>query len=62
MANEPNTDEWTPTITPRRMLSYEQLRAEGVSNELAAELVFGEGQGKTVLMAMIDAARNGMKS
>ena len=62
MANEPVTDEWVPTITPRRMLSFEQLKAEGVSPELAAELVFGAGQGKTVLMSMVDAVRNGIQS
>jgi hypothetical protein len=61
LANEPVTDDWVPTITPRRMLSFEALKAEGVSQELAAELVFGEGQGKTVLMSMVDAARNGIK-
>ena len=58
MANEPDNDQWTPTITPRRMLSYEALVSQGVNAALAAELVFGEGQGKTVLMAMVDAARN----
>jgi len=58
MANEPDNDIWTPTQMPRRFLAFEHLRAEGISDELAAELVFGEGQGKTVLMAMIDAARN----
>jgi MoxR-like ATPase len=58
MQNEPDNDEWTPAITPRRMLAFDHLRNEGVSDELAAELVFGEGQGKTVLMAMIDATRN----
>jgi MoxR-like ATPase len=62
MANEPSADDWTPAITPRRMLSFEQLKAEGVSQELAAELVFGEGQGKTVLMSMVDAMRNGMRA
>jgi len=58
MKNEPDTDLWTPAQTPRRFLAFEHLRSEGVSDELAAELVFGEGQGKTVLMAMIDAQRN----
>lgn len=58
MANEPDTDDWTPTQTPRRFLSFEHLRAQGLSDALAAELVFGAGQGKTVLMAMIDAQRN----
>jgi MoxR-like ATPase len=62
MANEPNTDDWAPSITPRRMISFEHLRAEGVDDQLAAELVFGEGQGKTILMALIDAARNGLKA
>lgn len=58
MANEPDTETWTPTISPRRMLSFEFLRKGGVSDKLAAEIVFGEGQGKTVLMALVDAARN----
>jgi len=58
MANDPDPDEWVPTQTPRRFLAFENLRAQGISDELAAELVFGAGQGKTVLMAMVDAARN----
>lgn len=62
MANEPDTDDWVPTQTPRRFLTFEHLRREGVSDPLAAELVFGEGQGKTVLMAMIDAQRNAMRA
>jgi hypothetical protein len=62
IANEPIDYNWTPSITPRRMLSFEHLRKQGLSNELAAELVFGEGQGKTVLMAMIDASRNALKA
>jgi MoxR-like ATPase len=62
MANEPDNDQWTPSQSPRRMLTFEHLRAQGMSDELAAELVFGEGQGKTVLMAMIDAQRNAMKA
>jgi MoxR-like ATPase len=56
--NTPDNDQWVPTQTWRRFLSFEHLRGEGVSDELAAELVFGEGQGKTVLMALIDATRN----
>ena len=58
MANDPDTDEWVPTQSPRRFLSFEHLRSQGMSDELAAELCFGAGQGKTVLMAMVDAARN----
>jgi MoxR-like ATPase len=58
MANEPETETWVPKVSPRRMLAFEQLRKEGLSDELAAELVFGEGQGKTILMAMVDASRN----
>ena len=58
MANDPDTDDWVPTQTPRRFLSFEHLRSQGMSDALAAELVFGAGQGKTVLMALIDAARN----
>jgi len=61
MENDPDNDQWTPEISPRRMLAFEHLRGEGVSDELAAELVFGEGQGKTVLMAMIDAKRHAAK-
>lgn len=62
IANEPDEYNWTPSITPRRMLSFEHLRKQGISDELAAELVFGEGQGKTILMAMVDAQRNAMKA
>lgn len=62
MANEPDNDEWVPTQTPRRFLAFEHLRSEGVSDELAAELVFGEGQGKTVLMAMVEAQRNALRA
>jgi len=62
MANEPDGENWTPVITPRRMLSFEALRAGGLPDKLSADLVFGEGQGKTVLMSIIDAARNNMRS
>jgi MoxR-like ATPase len=59
MANEPATaEEWVPKQSTRNFISFENLRKEGLSDELAAEIVFGEGQGKTVLMSMIDAARN----
>lgn len=61
MANEPSDDQWTPTISPRRMLSFEELRQGGIPDALAADLVFGEGQGKTVLMSIVDAARNAVK-
>ena len=61
MANEPDNDQWVPTQSPRRFLTFEHLRTQGLSDELAAELCFGEGQGKTVLMAMIDAQRNQLK-
>lgn len=57
--NEPPTaPEWVPKQDARTFISFEHLRAEGVSDELAAEICFGEGQGKTVLMAMVDAVRN----
>lgn len=58
MANEPDVEQWVPTISPRRMLSFESLRSNGIPDALAADLVFGEGQGKTVLMSIVDAARN----
>lgn len=61
ISNEPVTDQWVPTLTARRFLSFEHLRKQGLNDELAAELVFGEGQGKTILMAMIDAQRNAGK-
>jgi MoxR-like ATPase len=61
MANEPRGEEWVPRYSPRRQLSFESLRRQGVPSELAAELAFGEGQGKTMLMAMVDAARNNIK-
>jgi MoxR-like ATPase len=61
MSNEPDPEQWVPDITPRRMLSFEGLRAGGIPDKLAADLVFGEGQGKTVLMSIIDAARNSGK-
>jgi hypothetical protein len=62
IANEPDTDVWVPTQTTRRFLTFEHLRSQGLSDELAAELCFGEGQGKTVLMSMIDAQRNALKA
>lgn len=62
MANEPESELWVPEQSPRRFLAFEHLRAQGLSDELAAELQFGEGQGKTVLMSMIDAQRNAMKA
>jgi MoxR-like ATPase len=58
MANEPDAEQWVPAITPRRMIAFEHLRKGGIPDPLAADLVFGEGQGKTVLMAIVDAARN----
>lgn len=63
MANEPDAEQWTPTITPRRMLAFEALRSVdaqtvGITESLAADLVFGAGQGKTVLMSLIDAKRH----
>jgi hypothetical protein len=61
MANEPDTDNYVPTITTRRMLAFESLRAQGVPDSLAADIQFGEGQGRTVLMSIIDAARNAIK-
>jgi MoxR-like ATPase len=56
--NEPETDPYIPDHDTRAFLSFENLRKQGVSDELAAEIIFGEGQGKTVLMGMIDAVRN----
>jgi MoxR-like ATPase len=57
-ANEPDTEQWTPTISVRRMLAFEELRKGGLPDPLAADIVFGEGQGRTVLMSIVDAARN----
>ena len=62
MANEPEPEPWVPEQSPRRFLTFEHLRSQGLSDELAAELCFGEGQGKTVLMSMIDAQRNALKA
>jgi MoxR-like ATPase len=61
--NTPDGEQWCPSITPRRMLAFEALRnpaaqTVGITENLAAEIVFGEGQGKTVLMSLIDAARH----
>jgi len=62
MANEPMTaPDWVPDISPRRMLQFEDLRGQGVPDSLAADIMFGEGQGKTVLMSIMDAARNSLK-
>lgn len=58
MENQPDGETWVPKISPRVMLAFEYLKREGVSDELAAELAFGEGQGKSVLMSIVDAARN----
>jgi hypothetical protein len=62
MANAPDHDEWVPTPSPRKFLAWENFRAQGVSDELAADIVFGEAQGKTILMALVDAARNNIRS
>jgi len=62
MSNEPDNDQWVPEQSPRRFLTFEHLRGQGLSDELAAELVFGSGQGKTVLMSMIDAQRNALSA
>ena len=62
MSNAPDTDNWTPEISPRRQISFENLRGQGVPEPLAADLVFGEGQGRTVLNAMVEAARNNIVS
>jgi MoxR-like ATPase len=58
MANEPDNDQFTPKLSPRRMLSFDALVAGGIPDGLAADLVFGEGQGKAILTALIDAQRN----
>lgn len=57
-ANEPDPEIWTPEISVRRAIAFESLRKQGVPEKLAADIMFGEGQGKTVLMAIVDAARN----
>lgn len=62
MANEPEPETYTPDQSNRRFLAFENLRRQGLSDEFAAELCFGEGQGKVVLMAMIDAQRNALKA
>lgn len=62
MANEPENDQWVPKPSPRKFLAWEDLRKQGVPDGLAADIVFGEGQGKTILMALVDAARNNIKS
>jgi MoxR-like ATPase len=58
MANDPNNDQWTPEVSPRRMLAFCHLRASGLGDEFAAHICFGPGQGETVLTALVDAARN----
>jgi hypothetical protein len=58
MANDPDPDQWTPEISPRRMLAFCSLRAAGLGDEFAATICFGPGQDKTVLTALVDAARN----
>lgn len=60
-ANEPDPEPWVPEVSIRRSIAFEALRGQGVDNHLAAEIIFGEGQGKTVLAAVIDAARNKVK-
>jgi hypothetical protein len=57
-ANEPDPDQWIPEQSIRRALAWENLRRQGVPDALAADLVFGEGQGKAILNGIIDAARN----
>jgi AAA+ superfamily predicted ATPase len=57
-ANEPDPDQWVPEQSARRFLAWESLRKQGVPDALAADLVFGEGQGVAVINGVIDAARN----
>ena len=60
MLNESNSrgENWVPDVSPRRGLIFCKLRAAGLPAEVAAEVVFGELQGPTILTALVDAARN----
>lgn len=49
---------WQPDISPRRMLAFCHLRSQGIEAEIAAVISFGAVQSKTILTAMMDAARN----
>jgi MoxR-like ATPase len=56
--NTPDTETFSPKISTRNMLRFDKLVAVGVPEPFAADLIFGEGQGKAVLNGTIDAARN----
>lgn len=58
MQNEPESEPWVPTISVRRMLAAESLENQGFDRNLAYDVVFGDGQGKAIQTALIDAQRN----
>jgi len=60
--NTPDNETFTPKISTRNMLRFESLVAAGVEEPFAADLIFGQGQGKAVLTGTIDAARNVTKA
>jgi MoxR-like ATPase len=57
MANTPSTENWMPSISPRRMLTFCALRAQ-LGDEQAAAIVFGAGQSAIILNGIVDAGRN----
>lgn len=59
--NEPVSDQWAPDLSPRRMLTFESLRSQLAEIE-AANYVFGEQNGKTILTSILDAARNNIRT
>lgn len=58
MQNDPDTCHWTPQVSPRRLLAFDSLRNQGMTDEKAANFAFGHKNGKTILSAIVDAARN----
>jgi MoxR-like ATPase len=58
MLNDPDTCHWTPQVSPRRLLAFDALREQGMSDAIAAGYAFGHKNGKVILNAIVDAARN----
>lgn len=51
-------NNWQPDISPRRMLAFCHLRTQGLEADMAAIISFGETQARTIMTALVDAARN----
>lgn len=58
MSNDPDTCHWTPQVSPRRLLAFDSLREQGMTDTDAASYAFGHKQAKIILAAIVDASRN----